>query len=50
MSTPTRKRVHARIDRRRTKCSGPHQFPEPLLDRRPVVVFCTHCQTGKDLR
>ena len=50
MNAPVkRKRVHARIHNRNAKCSGQHQFPEPLHTQRPLVVFCTQCQTGKDV-
>lgn len=41
---------HARIDRRRHACpNGAHSFPKPLNAKRPLVVFCVLCQTGKDI-
>lgn len=50
-ATKTRGKRHNLKRPARHRCpSDSHDYPTPVQERRPVVVFCTRCQTGKTLQ
>lgn len=49
-ATQTRGKRHSFKRPGQRRCpSDSHDYLQPLRERRPVVVFCTRCQTAKTI-